>query len=168
MHLYVRQQKRHRCILSVFKRMFLLPEWWKQLPDAALQKQNNNENCHPSKTRYSYFHPEQGSHCDSLQWPHPQIVQEHHYLKRERQSLLGKKNKTISTHCRKNLLWRNRQEPKQHWSQWVLNLLKQKSKCTCQMTLFQGSTGSDTGTSREDSTSSTEGRCWFCLHHRWA
>ena len=70
------------------KEMFLLPEWWKQLPKAALQKQKNNENCHPGKTWYSYFHPEQGGHCDSLQWPHPQIVQEDRYLKREKQSLL--------------------------------------------------------------------------------
>ena len=70
------------------KSVFLLPEWWKQHPKAALQKQKNNENRHSSKTRHSYFHPEQGSHCNSLQWPHPQIVQEHCYLKRERQSLL--------------------------------------------------------------------------------
>ena len=68
--------------------MFLLPEWWKQLPKAALQKQKNNENCHPGKTWYSYFHPEQGGHCGSLQWPYTQIVQEDRYLKREKQSLL--------------------------------------------------------------------------------
>ena len=72
-----------------FKPVFLLPEWWKQLSKAALQKQKNNENRHPSKTRHSYFHPEQGGHGNSLQWPHPQIMQQHHYLKRERQSLLG-------------------------------------------------------------------------------
>ena len=72
-----------------FKPVFLLPEWWKQLPEAALQKQKNNENRHPSKTRHSYFHAEQGSHCDSLQWPHPQIMQKHRYLERKRQSLLG-------------------------------------------------------------------------------
>jgi len=71
-----------------FKPVFLLPEWWKQLPNAALQKQNNNKNCHPSKTWHSYFHPEQGGHDDSLQWPYPQIVQEHCYLKRERQVFL--------------------------------------------------------------------------------
>ena len=139
-----------------FKPVFLLPEWWKQHPEAALQKQKNDENCHRRKIWHSYFHPEQGGHCDSLQWSHPQIVQKHGYLKRERQQ------------CRNNLLWRNRQESKQKLSQWVLHLLKQISKLPPQMTLFWGSTGPASGTSRENLTSTTDRRCWFCPQHRWA
>lgn len=67
-----------------FKPVLLLPEWWKQLPDAALQGQKDDEDCDSSKTGYSDFHPEQGSHCDRLQWPCPQKVQEYCHLKRKK------------------------------------------------------------------------------------
>ena len=148
------------------KEVFLLPEWWKQLPKAALQKQKNNENCHPSKTWYSYFHPEQGSHCHSLQWPHPQIVQEHHYLKERKTKPSYNGIKTNKDTVWKQYALKEQKETKQKLSQWALNLLKQKSKCLPQMTYFRGSTSP--GMSQENQTSSTEGRCWFCLHHRWA
>ena len=74
----------------------------------------------------------------------------------------------MRTQCRNNLLWRNRQESKQKLSQWVLHLLKQISKLPPQMTLFWGSTGPASGTSRENLTSTTDRRCWFCPQHRWA
>ena len=49
------------------------------------------------------------------------------------------------------------QEPKQKWSQWVLNLLKQKSTHPPQMTLFWGSTG----LARANTTSSTGRKIWI-------
>ena len=152
-----------------FKPVFLLPEWWKQHPEAALQKQKNDENRHRSKTRHSYFHPEQGGHCDSLQWPHPQIVKNILTVKEKDKPSQDciQYNNTVRTQCRNNLLWRNRQEFKQKLSQWVLHLLKQKSKLPLQITLFWGSTEPASGTSRENPTSTTDGWCWFYPQHRW-
>ena len=116
------------------------------------------------------FPPEQGDHCDSLQWPHPQIVKNILTVKEKDKPSQDciQYNNTVRTQCRNNLLWRNRQESKQKLSQWVLHLLKQISKLPPQMTLFWGSTGPASGTSRENLTSTTDGWCWFCPQHRWA
>lgn len=89
------------------KPMILLPEWWKQLPEAALQGQKDNQNCDPSKTGYSYFHPEQGSHCDRLQWSCPQKVQEYGHLKRKKDAFLGQqKHKPSKDPAEKQPAWK--------------------------------------------------------------